>query len=467
MNTTYIPLPERESRSPLWWLRFRLWGLFVLTVLVAVATVTATRWWNAYSMYANDKDIVAQLSVFGAEASFSSRFGFGRVRTLCFTPSVAALDNDQLKMLTGLDELRAIRLEQTAVTDDGLRHLYPVPNLKHLNVDRRQISVTAVEEFTQHRPDVTVTPKKLLTREQIQAVAELERNNFDLNDRELTAILEWGILDLGTRRRRKVTVSPRAIECLAAFRRNLVSLDLNTSGLGDATAAALPVLESLVALDLTNAQITDDGLAHLGKLKNLQELNLSLTRVTRYAVARLQDVLPECKITWVGGIAPGGKHLSVDEIFDLPVKPLVPQTSDISFVHLREPVTVVSLSCFGTKITDRGLQLLGKHATSLHTLEIVLNPLRGEGFQFFQDSESLRRVQLMKCPVNDDGLAHIAKLPALEVLDLRWTQVTDAGLQHLHAHPTLRELDLRGTAVTAEGVATLEQHLPDCHIVGP
>jgi hypothetical protein len=73
----------------------------------------------------------------------------------------------------------------------------------------------------------------------------------------------------------------------------------------------------------------------------------------------------------------------------------------------------------------------------------------------------------MKCPVNDDGLAHIAKLPALEVLDLRWTQVTDAGLQHLHAHPTLRELDLRGTAVTAEGVATLEQHLPDCHIVGP
>ena len=54
---------------------------------------------------------------------------------------------------------------------------------------------------------------------------------------------------------------------------------------------------AIVELHVIRTQITDKGLAELGKLTTLRELSIWDTGVTEAGVAKLQQALPNCKIT--------------------------------------------------------------------------------------------------------------------------------------------------------------------------
>jgi hypothetical protein len=55
--------------------------------------------------------------------------------------------------------------------------------------------------------------------------------------------------------------------------------------------------ESLHMLRIHSASVTDEGLFHLENLPQLKELILSQTKVTPDGVKRLQQALPNCKLT--------------------------------------------------------------------------------------------------------------------------------------------------------------------------
>jgi hypothetical protein len=55
-------------------------------------------------------------------------------------------------------------------------------------------------------------------------------------------------------------------------------------------------LKNLETLNLRQTDLDDAGLEHLKSLVQLKELTLSVTLVSDQAVARLQSVLPKCRM---------------------------------------------------------------------------------------------------------------------------------------------------------------------------
>ena len=54
---------------------------------------------------------------------------------------------------------------------------------------------------------------------------------------------------------------------------------------------------ALKQLGLIRTQISDAGLKHLAGLRQLESLYIAQTQVTDDGVRKLQDALPECRIT--------------------------------------------------------------------------------------------------------------------------------------------------------------------------
>ncbi len=69
------------------------------------------------------------------------------------------------------------------------------------------------------------------------------------------------------------------------------------SSVTDASLKHLRVLTHLPVLNLVGTQVTDSDLEQLKGLTQLRALHLTGTKVTDAGVAKLQQALPNCKIT--------------------------------------------------------------------------------------------------------------------------------------------------------------------------
>ena len=81
------------------------------------------------------------------------------------------------------------------------------------------------------------------------------------------------------------------------FLTNIVGVGLTNAPITDAWLEHLEGMPQLQWLYLDDTGITDGGLKHLVGLTRLQELDLRGTQVTDDGVAKLQQALPNCKIT--------------------------------------------------------------------------------------------------------------------------------------------------------------------------
>jgi len=77
----------------------------------------------------------------------------------------------------------------------------------------------------------------------------------------------------------------------------LDALDVSETLITDKGLERLTALVQLQRLDLSDTDVTDDGLVQVAKLSQLQILDVSGTQVTDAGVAKLQQALPNCKIT--------------------------------------------------------------------------------------------------------------------------------------------------------------------------
>ena len=71
----------------------------------------------------------------------------------------------------------------------------------------------------------------------------------------------------------------------------------NPDKIGDKELEYVKEFHWLRHLELTDTQVTDKGLQQLKGLNRLQVLHLEGTKVTDEGVAKLQQALPNCKIT--------------------------------------------------------------------------------------------------------------------------------------------------------------------------
>ncbi|MBL8829321.1 MAG: SUMF1/EgtB/PvdO family nonheme iron enzyme [Planctomycetaceae bacterium] len=78
----------------------------------------------------------------------------------------------------------------------------------------------------------------------------------------------------------------------------LTNLNLNFTSVDDAGVSRLKGLSKLQSLSLMNTRITDAVIAQFAGYERLTHLNVKGTRVTAAGVAKLQKMLPNCKIEW-------------------------------------------------------------------------------------------------------------------------------------------------------------------------
>ncbi len=77
----------------------------------------------------------------------------------------------------------------------------------------------------------------------------------------------------------------------------VVDVSLEATSVTDAGLVHLKELTKLPTVDLSGTKVTDAGLVHLKGLPQLQSLTLWETKVTDAGVKKLQQTLPNCKIS--------------------------------------------------------------------------------------------------------------------------------------------------------------------------
>jgi hypothetical protein len=172
---------------------------------------------------------------------------------VAFIGDHVTVTDDGLEDFKRLPQLRLLQLDDTHVTDAGLEHLKGLKQLEVLRLNRTNVTDAGLEHL-----------------------------------RELTTI--GGLYLAGTR------VTDAGLVHLDGMTQ-LQFLDLYGTKVTDVGLSHLSGLSQLQALGLDNTQVTDAGLDNLSGLRQLQEVSLSGSKVTDEGVRKLQQALPNCKIT--------------------------------------------------------------------------------------------------------------------------------------------------------------------------
>jgi Leucine-rich repeat (LRR) protein len=306
-----------------------------------------------------------------------------------------------------LTYLRVLKLNDTQVSDEGLKHLARLTNLQELDLRGTNVTAAGVAELRKALPNC-----KIITGPAGEPSADSQRRGA-----------EW-VLSIGGAVTIRTPGGEKEIkavkELLPAGQFQVVKVNLqHNQQVTDAGLEHLKPLTNLTHLNLQFTQVSDAGLPHLHGLTGLKELDVDATKVTALGAIDLQAKLPNCRIRdqqrgtaeWV---VPNGGTVGI-------------RTAD----GVKEIRAINDLPPTGM-------------------LQLVMVDL--ENYRGF----------------NDDGLKYLKPLSFLKVLKLNNTRVSYLGLKHLHGLANLQELDLRGTKVSAESVAELQKALPNCKIItGP
>jgi len=248
-------------------------------------------------------------------------------------------------------------------------------------------------------------------------------------------------------------------------RMKALQVNLNDGWKDSSRLHLLKGLSNLRTLDLSSAKIGDNpadwsGLAVLGELPQLDGLRLSGVRDDALAALPQMDSLRRLDLTCSTITGSGFAELA-------------------RFPNLRE----LALDRF--TVTDEGLAQL-RHVPQLHDLHLDTTPFRGDGFSWMYPgshgrtaadvtftNEGLRHLKHMpnlrvlflnEVGVTDAGLAHLQHVESLEVLAMQNARITDAGLVHLRGLLNLESLSFEGSTVTIDAAAELHKRIPTCHI---
>jgi len=136
--------------------------------------------------------------------------------------------------------------------------------------------------------------RKLIGDDYFFSVAEVDYTGPEFNDSNVTVIKRLTNLKALSLFQTKVTDA--GLLHLKELT-SLQALNLRYTQITDAGLKHLKGLTNLGGLFLDHTQITDTGLVHLKGLTQLRSLTLRNTQVTDEGVKKLQQALPNCKIS--------------------------------------------------------------------------------------------------------------------------------------------------------------------------
>lgn len=161
----------------------------------------------------------------------------------------APVSDPQLSDLVGLEQLEELHLDRAEVTDEGLRHLSALSDLRRLTIRGAKITDRGVDS--------------LLALKQLRSLNIPQADLSDEGFRRLSELPRLELLRLG---------SPR---------------------LTDAALESVPAFPKLRFLHLIDVPVTDRGLRHLHGLQRLESLYLDGARASDQGVVALLEASPD------------------------------------------------------------------------------------------------------------------------------------------------------------------------------
>lgn len=226
-----------------------------------------------------------------------------------------------LKHVGGLNRLETLVLRRTQVTDDGLRSIEALAQLRTLQIIDARIGdagmdriarLTRLESLSLER--TRLSDAGLVKLESLPKIVGLNLADTNITDVGLKSVAEMrtlqGLVLDGTK------ISAAGLEQLGGLPK-LRSLSLNRTSITDSglrhlralpklkslaigysrvTGQGLVCLQGLTEVSLEGADVTDASLDFLRQLPKLVCVNLRNTKIAAEAVRRLEQSLPKCEI---------------------------------------------------------------------------------------------------------------------------------------------------------------------------
>ena len=220
--------------------------------------------------------------------------GLSGLKKLTLYGSCKGLNNETIPLLTKLTNLEELNTDGIQVTDDGLKPLTQLSNLKamsffHPSWGSKEFIGTGVAHFA------TMTKLERLTiagspfnDEGMAAVGKLA---------QLTSFSTWHTFQ--TEAGNKHLVSLKNLKSLRLGQR-LRKYDgkPNPPSLSDETIDVLVQLKSLESLGLDEAKFSPTALTKLQALPNLKKLTLERIAISAEEIEQVKTGLPNVKIEW-------------------------------------------------------------------------------------------------------------------------------------------------------------------------
>jgi hypothetical protein len=403
------------------------------------------------------------------------------------------MTDELMARIADLDHVVALGIGGSrGLSDDGLRHLARMPQLRWLNLseypggkltDRgldvlRHLPNLRVFEMTWQRGITDAGVANLRYCDQLERV---DLMGSPTGDGAIEALQGKAALSTFTSGRLVTDAGLRLLHNFPRFKthhgndetRLLIDGPFTNDGL-----ASLAGLEGIVDLDLFwhVTGITSGGFAHLAGLPNLASLGadgrLSDDEAMRHfaAIPRLRRLRAQGTVATDAGFEALSRSLTLEHLWGREC----PHLGSRGFIALSRMPALRSLGVSCLQVDDNALATL-PHFPSLRELTPI--DVKDPGFRHIGRCEALERLLCMYCrettdiatehigglrlrsyyagltQITDRSLEILGRMTSLEQIELyECLHVTSAGLAFLSALPNLRKFDVSGSpGVTLEG----------------
>ena len=381
-----------------------------------------------------------------------------------------------LNTFHGKNLLQELSLDQTAITDAGLKTISGLPSLTRISLIGAKITDSGLMQLASAKTTYTsidlgqtaITDESLATLSQFSALKSLGLGQTKITDAGLEHLSKLKHLqDLSLVRCSLSDNGARHLKPLT----NLQSLDLGLVPITDEGLVHLKGLTNLQDLNLNFTHITDAGLVHLKGMTKLQELALASTTITGKGFVHLKD-LPTLQTLSLEGCEKLGDQLGVQLGQFSKLESLKLNHANIRDQQLTGLGSLGQLTSLDLRVnpelTDAGLAHL-KGLSKLKTLSVFFCPkITGPGLQHLATLEQLQTLNLGNNPgLTDAGLQHLARIKSLKKINLSFCQkITIEGVKHLKGLQQLEVLNLQFcNKIPREEIPSLKQALPKCRIL--
>ncbi len=351
------------------------------------------------------------------------------------------ITDEGVRLLLKLPDLRWLNLSDCgAIGTESLSMLSGVPSLRHLNISGHNLSVEAAFRFQKSRPSTTLN---IPLNEFPEMAPILERS-----ERAQEVLFIHGLQSLSVHDATGVDYS-----VLKQFP-ELRTLHLTGRGLNAQTTSFISDMKQLEYLDIDGANVTDNCLQHVSGATNLTSLDLSGTSVSD---AGMLHLLP---LTKLQVLDLSGTDITADGL------EVVSRLKTLRYLDIR-----------GVSLSVRGLEILNTLPNISGTLDLSvanvarpdLEVLRGKPFKsvslsghslmpseqaVFATWTDLESLDLSHCGITGEDLKLSAN-SKLKVLRLNGAMIMDSTLQAVEFPDSLANLTLSDTSVTGEDLTVL------------